>query len=250
MNVHDGSFDRVAASYDQQWTGTPIGRAQRELVWRHIDPLFRPADRILDLGCGTGADAAHFTGRGIAVHATDPSPGMIEAARGRGGFTAEVLRAEEIALIQQTFDGAISNFGVLNCVNDVAAVARGLAGVVRPGGHVAICTIGRCCVWESLYYAARGQFGKAFRRFRGSAPSSLGVTVHYPSVAGLRRAFADFELEQWMGIGLFVPPSYVRMPGRLVAWCSMLDRLLAPVPLLRALADHRLLIFVRVGHAG
>jgi ubiquinone/menaquinone biosynthesis C-methylase UbiE len=243
-------FDRVAGSYDQQWTNSSIGRAQRALVWRHIDPLFRPGDRILDVGCGTGADAAHFAERGVTVRAIDPSPGMIDVARRRAGFTAEVLRAEDIATIQETFHGATSNFGALNCVDDVEAVARGLAGLVRPGGPVAICTIGRFCAWETLYYAARLQLGKAFRRFRGSAPSSLGMTVHYPSVSELRAAFADFELERWMGIGLFVPPSYVRMPARLVRWCSALDRMLARVPLLRALADHRLLIFVRRPHAG
>jgi ubiquinone/menaquinone biosynthesis C-methylase UbiE len=242
-------FDQVAASYDRQWTSTPIGRAQRDLVWRHIDPLFHPGDRILDLGCGTGADAAHFAERGLSVHATDPSPGMIQVARRRGGFTVEVLGAEEIATIQETFDGAISNFGALNCVDDLAAAARGLAGIVRPGGSVAICTIGRFCAWETLYYAARGQFSKAFRRFRGSAPSSLGGTVHYHSVAELRSAFADFELQRWTGIGLFVPPSYVRMPGWLVRWCSALDRALCRVPMLRAMADHRLLIFVRTPHA-
>jgi ubiquinone/menaquinone biosynthesis C-methylase UbiE len=238
-------FDEVAASYDQQWTGTQIGLAQRELVWRHIDRLFRPGDRILDVGCGTGADAAHFTERGLVVHATDPSPRMIHIARRRGGFTVEVRRAEDIATVGETFDGAISNFGALNCVDDVALVARGLASVVRPGGRVAICTIGRFCAWEALYYAARGQFAKAVRRFRGSAPSSLGVTVHYLSVAELRTAFVDFDLDRWTGIGLFVPPSYVPMPARLVRWCSILDRALARVPLLRAMADHRLLILVR-----
>jgi ubiquinone/menaquinone biosynthesis C-methylase UbiE len=243
-------FDNVAASYDQQWTATPIGRAQRDLVWRHIDPLFHSGDRILDVGCGTGADAALFTARGLMVHATDPSPAMIEVARRRGGFPADVLRAEDLASLAETFDGAISNFGALNCVTDLPAVARGLSTVVRPGGHLAICTIGRFCAWETVYYASRLHPGKAFRRLRGSAPSSLGVTVHYRPVAELRSAFADFELERWTGIGLFVPPSYVQMPGWLVRWCSILDRMLAGIPLLRALADHRLLIFKRAGHAG
>ncbi len=240
------NFDQVAAQYDQLWTSTPIGRAQRLLVWRHVDTLFHSGERILDVGCGTGEDAAHFTERGLAVHAIDPSPRMIEVARRRGGFTAEVLGAEEIAEIGGGFDGAISDFGALNCVEDLAPVARGLAGIVRPGGYVAICTIGRCCAWETLYYAVRGQFGKAFRRFRGKAASSLGVTVYYPSVAELRRVFAGCELERWMGIGLFVPPSYVRMPGWMVRWMGRLDRALAGVPLLRGMADHRLLIF-RVG---
>jgi hypothetical protein len=47
------AFDPVAARYDQFWTESPAGRAQRDLVWREWDPVFGPGDRILDTGCGT-----------------------------------------------------------------------------------------------------------------------------------------------------------------------------------------------------
>jgi ubiquinone/menaquinone biosynthesis C-methylase UbiE len=240
------AFDRVAARYDELWTRTATGSAQRGLVWRNVDSLFHPGERVLDIGCGTGADAAHFSERGIAIHATDCSPAMVQAARQRGGFSASVRRAEEIAVIGETYDGAFSNFGAVNCVDDLPAVARGLARVVRPGGPVAICTIGRFCAWETLYYTGRFQFDKAFRRLRGSAPSSLGIAVQYPPVAALAAAFApEFALQRWMGIGLLVPPSYVPLPAWLVRIFGVFDRLLARLPLLRALADHRLLILVR-----
>src|ERR1017187_9247592 len=240
------AFDRVAARYDELWTTTAAGHDQRALVWRHVDSLFQPGESLLDIGCGTGADAAHFTARGIAVHATDCSPAMVQAARRRGEFTASVLRAEDAGAIGEIFDGAISNFGALNCVADLAQVARGFAGVVRPGGRIAICTIGRFCLWETLYYGARLQFGKAFRRVRGSAASAMGIVVNYPTVSQLASAFApEFTMRRWVGIGLLVPPSYVRLPDPLGRLLGLLDRALAHLPLLRAMADHRLLILVR-----
>ena len=171
---------------------------------------------------------------------------MVRMARARGGFTAEVLRAEELSAVDGLYDGAISNFGALNCAAGLPTVARDLGRLVRPGGRIAICVIGRFCLWESLYYSAHLQFAKAFRRLRGSAPSSLGITVHYPTVTQLCAAFApSFARERFTGIGLLVPPSYVPLPAPLVRLCSAADRVLARVPLLRALADHRLLIFVR-----
>jgi ubiquinone/menaquinone biosynthesis C-methylase UbiE len=233
-------FDRVAARYDALWTTTPIGRAQRDLVWRDMDPLFQPGQRILDIGCGTGEDAAHFTSRGVTVHATDASRAMIEIAHARG-ITAAVCRAEDLVQLGGMFDGAISNFGALNCVEDLPAVARSLAALVRPGGRVAICLLGRFCAWETLYYGARMQWSKAFRRWSGYAPPA-----YYPKISQVRAAFAPaFELQRWTGIGLCVPPSYVHLPAFVVGCFAACDRLLARLPLLRAIADHRLLLLVR-----
>jgi ubiquinone/menaquinone biosynthesis C-methylase UbiE len=70
--------------YDAVWTDTPHGRAQRDLVWRHVDRLFQRGDSVLDLGCGTGEDAAHFAARARACTLRRPSAEMIRvAARSR-----------------------------------------------------------------------------------------------------------------------------------------------------------------------
>jgi len=238
-------FDRVAARYDAVWTNTAIGRAQRDLVWREMDALFQTGERILDIGCGTGEDAAHFAQRGVTVYATDASPAMVQVAQARG-VAAVVCGAEELAQIGGTFDAAISNFGALKCVEDLPAVAGALAALVRPGGSAAICLLGRFCAWETLYYAARLQFDKAFRRWRGNRVPYQGTMVHYPTASEIHAAFKnDFELQRWTGIGLCVPPSYIKMPAALVAVLAACDRILARLPLLRALADHRLFLLVR-----
>ena len=241
------AFDDLARRYDALWTATPAGRAQRDLVWRHTDPLFGAGDAVLDIGCGTGKDAAHFAARGIAVHATDASPAMIREAARRGGFTAEVMRAEDLAEAPGHYDGAFSNFGALNCVEDLTAVSAALAALVRPGGRVAICVIGRFCLWEMVYYALRLQFASALRRVRHrTVMSRFGVRVHYRSARQLRDAFAPrFVCQRWMGIGLLAPPSYVSLPGALVRCLGALDRVFAALPVLRGMADHRLMILVR-----
>ena len=233
-------FERLAPRYDELWTGTPIGRAQRNAVWRVVDKLYRAGHRVLDVGCGTGEDAAHLAARGVSVLALDASPGMVAQARSRG-VEAQVLRAEDLAgqvdnLLGvsnslRPFDGAISNFGALNCVEDLAPVARALGALVRPGGYVAICTIGRFCAWEMLYYK------KALRRLPGRSGD-----VYYPTVRQLRAHFGThFELRFWTGVGMLVPPSYVNLPAGIVNLLARLDRL----PFLRSCADHRLLVFRR-----
>jgi SAM-dependent methyltransferase len=306
-------FERLAPRYDELWTETAVGRAQRDAVWRLVDRLFGEGDCVLDIGCGTGEDAAHLGSRGVSVYGIDASPAMVARARARGAmaevgraedlvghasacpgerssplsgshgarqieheaekllgglqpvadttngktqvssarldklkhvpqcaarkFSAVVAACKEYGGIVIQFDGAISNFGALNCVEDLTGLARSLGALVRPGGYVAICTMGRFCVWETLYYGLRLDFKRALRRLAGRAGE-----VRYPTVRQLHADFApDFELVRWTGVGMLVPPSYVKLPARLVNALAVLDRL----PFLRSCADHRLLVFKR-----
>lgn len=242
------AFDHLAGTYDAVWNSTAIGRGQRLAVWRRIDPLFNPADRILDVGCGTGEDALHLESRDVNVYAIDASPAMVRVAQMRG-VHAHQLAIEQLREVRGAFDGALSNFGVLNCLEHLEGAISELARLVRSGGYVAICVIGSCCLWETLYFLLRGKVGNAFRRFtRSTAASSIGVDVRYPSSKRLRNIFErDFKLIHWYGIGLCVPPSYVSFfRDETVGHLSKVDSHIAHWPFLRALADHRLFIFERL----
>ena len=272
------AFDRIAPRYDQLWTNSPVGRLQRDAVWRHVDSLFRRGDAVLDLGCGTGEDALHLMQSGVRVTAIDSSPEMVRLASERG-VDARTLAIEEIDRLAGTgparpsmyernsqipagpgsvvpasyledscFDGAIGNFGALNCVQNLEQAGAALARRVRPRGRLVLCTMGCFCLWETAHYALRLQFGKAFRRLRrDGVPSRLGVRVFYPSVRRLVAAFRPgFELVDWAGVGFCVPPSYVSgLSGKTLAKLGAVDRRVAHWPVLRGLSDHRLLIFVR-----
>ena len=119
------AFSELADSYDDTFTDTSIGRVMRSAVWARLGATFVNGDRILELNCGTGVDASWLGTRGVQVIATDAAPGMVEVARARG-VDAHVCRAEDIddfAEAHGPFDGALSNFGGLNCVDDLGVVA-------------------------------------------------------------------------------------------------------------------------------
>ena len=240
------AFDQIAPQYDQIWTRSAVGRLQREAVWRHIGVLFERGETVLDLGCGTGEDALGLMGAGLRVRAIDASSEMVRIARDRG-VDAEVLSIENCGLLNDTFHAVLSNFGALNCVEDLESLGEPLARLIRPGGYMAICIIGRFCAWETAWALLRGQPAKAFRRWRKSVISSLGIRVFYPSRRRLEAAFRPkFTLVKWCGIGLFVPPSYVTgLSAGLLGKLDAFDRHLAHWPLLRGLCDHRLFVFVR-----
>jgi ubiquinone/menaquinone biosynthesis C-methylase UbiE len=261
-------FDAVADTYDETFTESRIGQAQRASVWIELKKAFRSGDRVLEIGCGTGVDACFLASRGVRVVACDCSPRMLEVAARRVRETGSSefveshrLGAEEITELRagRTFDGAFSNFGALNCVTDLRRLASDLSQVLRPGAPALLCLMGPHCLWESTWYLAQGNVRKAFRRWQpGGTDARLadGALVHvlYPSVRFLTRTFApEFRLRSLRGIGVAVPPSYleplaVRFP-RALNWQKQLDSWLGRCPGVRLLADHILLSFERTGHA-
>jgi SAM-dependent methyltransferase len=240
------AFDRVANAYDNLWTRTTIGRLQRTAFWQHAGPLFTPGQTILDLGCGTGEDALYLSGAGMKVIATDGSPAMVRVASGRG-VDARLCRIEDIACIHESFDGAVSNFGALNCVESLSDLRLPLARLIKPGGYFAACVLGRFCLWESLWYTLCGDVRKATRRWGGKTRASLGLPVYYPTVHTIRAAlWPEFALTQTIGIGICVPPSFVRgHSAGLLEHLGRIDSVIANRRGFRAISDHRLLVFRR-----
>ena len=241
------AFDRIASQYDELWTRSPVGLLQRQAVWRRLDNLFNVGDTLLDLGCGTGEDAVHFMRHGMSVRAIDASSEMVRIARSRG-VDASVLEIEQLNRVQGCFHGVISNFGAFNCVANLHTIRPFLARLIRPGGHLAVCILGNFCLWETVWHFLHGEPRKACRRWRcDQFSASLQIPVRFLSVSNLARAFhPEFSLRDWRGIGTFVPPSYVQgLPLSLLQALGVLDRFVAHLPVLRALADHRLVVFVR-----
>jgi hypothetical protein len=176
-----------------------------------------------------------------------------------GKIELRVLAAENISILtdQAPLDGAFSNFGVLNCVENLTQFAADLAPLLKPKATVLLCCLGPFCIWEVFWYLAHGELRKAFRRQKragatGRLAPGASIRVHYPPVRLLARAFAPwFRLVSWKGVGISVPPSYVepwlgRFPKAL-QFASRMDDIVESCPGIRILSDHILLKFEREG---
>jgi ubiquinone/menaquinone biosynthesis C-methylase UbiE len=175
-------FDTLAESYDQLFTDSLIGRAQRNVVWQALTESFTLGSHILEMNCGTGEDAIFLSRKGISVFACDASQGMVEVARGRvlkedpNLVQVELLLIEQLSLLkpQHPFDGAFSNFSGLNCVADLHETARQLSTLLAPGAPLLICLSTRFCVFEIIWFLFRGNLKNAFRRTSGQATARVG----------------------------------------------------------------------------
>jgi len=256
------AFDGMADAYDATFTDSLIGRSQRNVVWLALENTFRPGDRVLELNCGTGEDALFLAKRGVSVLACDASVRMISVAQHRKIREApgsclqfRVLKNEDIDTLTAVdrFDGVLSNFSGLNCVQHLPAVARTLADLVKPRGAAVLCLSTRVCLWEIAWYGLRGNLKKAFRRLPGATVATLNgipVPVWYPTIARVRRAFSpSFRLRSIRAVGLFVPPSYaepwIERHQQALKSFEALDRVFGTWPGFRGVGDHVLLQFER-----
>ena len=261
-------FDAAAAGYDAAFTDRQLGRWLRGIVWERMAAAFKPGDRLLELGCGTGEDAVWLARRGVRVDATDAAPAMLAATRrkadsaGVGEFvTTRLLDLSQSSAVGKVagepleqYDGAYSNFGPLNCVEDRRALAGELARLVRPGGKLVLVVMGPLCPWEIAWFLARFKPRAATRRFRSGQPARIGdggtVRVWYPSPRRLAREFAPyFQVRELAGVGLLLPPSEMgrlvdRVPG-FFARLARLDRRFAGTLPWRWLNDHYLMVLER-----
>jgi ubiquinone/menaquinone biosynthesis C-methylase UbiE len=256
------AFDALAGEYDEKFTTSLIGRAQRDVVWEVLDRTFSSGDKILELNCGTGEDALHLARHGVSVLGCDASARMLDVARCkfaveqfRGSVSFHQLASEHINEIsyRAPFDGAFSNFAGLNCVEDLGHVSDELAGLIRPGGYMLLCLCSRACLSEILYFGFRLKWKEALRRCRGHARiqvRGVQVAVQYPTLRQLKRIFSPwFALREVRAVGLAIPPSYleswVSRHENLFRALVRIDRLLRSLPEFRVLGDHVLLTFQR-----
>jgi ubiquinone/menaquinone biosynthesis C-methylase UbiE len=257
------AFDSVAEQYDDHFTRSVVGRAQRAVIWQKAAATFSAGQHILELNCGTGEDALFLARHSISVTALDASKQMVRQARRRRELEApdspirfELLPTENLAELNGAplFDGVFSNFSGLNCVADLAAVVEQLSVRTKPGAPLLLCLCTRFCLWEILWYLLRGNFRKAFRRCGGHATARFNdytIHVQYPTLRHLRALFAPFALRSCTGIGIMVPPSYLepwaRKHPQLLGVLSRIDRALCNLPVFRVIGDHMLLHFEKTG---
>jgi SAM-dependent methyltransferase len=99
--------------------------------WRDVTGHFDSADRILDVGCGTGWVGEHFE-RYLGL---DGSPEAVAAARELGRNVRRHDLDEPLELDDETFDGVILE-DVLEHIGNPVDLVREVHRVLRPGGRL------------------------------------------------------------------------------------------------------------------
>ena len=154
---------------------------------RHLDAFLdslAAGAHILELGCGTGRDAARMIERGFTVDATDGTQAMVLKANERHGVGARLMRFDELAAAN-AYDAVWAHACLFHVPRtQLSEVLAAVHRALRPGG---------------LHYASFKQGEDEFRDDRGR----LNSRNSSDELAGLyaTAGFAVREISAWKGKG-------------------------------------------------
>jgi protein-L-isoaspartate O-methyltransferase len=127
-----------AAGYDASFGFvTAYGASVLELL------AAQPGERVLDIGCGTGHQAASLAAAGVLVVGTDSDAGMLDAAgREHPDVTFAQADAQDPDALRAVaggtaYDAVLSN-AALHWMPRQDDVVAGVASVLRPGGRLVV----------------------------------------------------------------------------------------------------------------
>lgn len=120
-----GDFDRIAASEPPDHVVAPARAIPETIAFRQ---------RVLEIGCGTGALARAMARRGARVTAIDLSPEMIHVARSRtpGHLAIDYRVADLTRIAPRGFDTVVA-VDTIRHLDLSDALAR-MAAAIVPGG--------------------------------------------------------------------------------------------------------------------
>lgn len=199
-NVTRDHYNRLAASYDENWAYSPaFVEWMSECILRRL--RITSGDLVADIGCGTGLYARGLAGQASAVVCVDQSAAMLAQLPADDRLIPIVASVEEVAagrvvLPHASFDAMLLK-EVLHHVGDRAPVITGLAGLLRPGGRMLVAMLPK-----TIDYPL---FAAALDLYASHQPDPVGVAVQ------MRAAGLEAELTEESFPLAFPADRYLRM---------------------------------------
>lgn len=157
MQQTRAAWDGIAAGFDEFVTAPGMPVAEDALRRAGVEPGMR----LLDVACGSGALAIPAARLGAQVLGVDLSPRMMELllararAEGLANVEGRVMDGHALDLVDDTFDVAGSQFGVM-LFPDMLRGLREMVRVVKPGGKVVVVIFAPPSKIEFLQFFVRG----------------------------------------------------------------------------------------------
>lgn len=206
-------FSKIYEHYENLSQTSLIDKTMRQQLYRHIERFIKPKSSILELNSGSGIDAVYFAKKGHFVTATDIADGAETYIKAKikklqlknlnyksSSFTD--LKAFE----KNNFNYVFSNFGGLNCTDQLDKVAGSLSAILKESNLVTFVIMGKYYPWDWIYML-KGKFKRAFIRFKknGASANVEGETIktYYRTpkdIKQIMKPYFDFVASENLGV--------------------------------------------------
>jgi SAM-dependent methyltransferase len=204
----DGGSCKVNLDWDDEDVLPPVLSRDTEFVFRRMTEEtlkaieIRSSNRVLDVGCGRGIDAAALARRGGILFGCEPSRVMLRKAKeGRKSCEGVVWLvsslAEKLPFASRTFHRVVCKGAIDHFLNPDQAVSE-MCRVVSPEGKVVISVAN----FESLSCFLGRNLNGLFQRVSGreippphiwEIPRDHTYKFDYPTVLALARRYLRVE---------------------------------------------------------
>jgi ubiquinone/menaquinone biosynthesis C-methylase UbiE len=240
-------YNHEACSYEDRYWSNFIAQRIRQSFREEVKT--HPFVDVLEIGCGTGLDVAHFGSiyPERRVYGIDIAPAMVASASRKvqdqalENVSVKVGTPEDLRTVfpDVKFDHIYVFFGALNTVPDLHRVAGVLKERMKQNGTMVLTFVNKWYLADMLICLLKLRFKRAFRRVReiwGGYSEVYHLESRCYSPREIRKAFGDnFQITRHRGYSILYPAWYrlrlVSILGRRVSdllWNA--DRLLNHTP--------------------
>jgi len=213
-------YDRDACNYEERYWRNPVAQRIRQSFREEVKT--HPCATMLEVGCGTGLDLAHFGSvyPDRKIFGIDISPTMTAHATkkidalGLKNVSVAIGTPENVHALfpEDRFDHIYVFFGALNTVADLHRVAGVLKSRLKPNGTMVLTFVNKWYLAEMLISLLKLKPGRAFRRIRdvwGGYSELYHLESRCFSPREIERAFGDdFHVTRREGFSILYPAWY------------------------------------------
>lgn len=233
---------------------------RRNIIRKHVERFLNPNDTILEINAGSGIDAVYFAKAGYNVLATD-------IADNAEVYINNKIKAEDLKNLEfqkcpftdlnrienRKFNHIFSNYGGLNCTNDLEGIFSQFKDLLYPNGFISLVIMPKFYPWEMATFLKGNK--NAFRRWKKNGVLA-NINAHliptfYHSPNRIKKAMGkDFKTVSTKNIGTFYPslhynsfekhPKAIRFLMHFDTWLN--DTFLVP----KGIGDYFIITFQKI----
>lgn len=191
---------------------------RRNTIRNHIELFLNPKDTILEINSGSGIDAVYFAKKGYPILATDIADSAeIYISKKISEQSLNNLEFQKCSFLDlksirhKKFNHIFSNYGGLNCTNNLEQVFNQFDELLAPKGFVTLVIMPKYYPWEMMTFLKGNK--NAFRRWNKNGVlaniKNHFVQTFYHSPKKIKKAMGEkFISVSTKNIGTFYPSSH------------------------------------------